>query len=320
MNNKPLVSIVVPTYNSSEFVCETLDSALSQTYSKIEIVITDDNSSDNTLDVCKQWIGNHRDSQIEVKLVQSDINTGIAGNANRGFRETKGEWVKFIAGDDILAKDAIESYVNYISDHPTVRHLRACAIHFSGDFNINRLGEPDKVSQYMYQDSVSVERQFKVISKTFFGSGPTYFIHADTLRKIGGFDERFYMQEDYPLFIKMIREGHKMMYLDAVTVYKRVWPYSIQYDKNINDLFPKNKVRMIVEWKYQYKMEALNGFWRQLLRYSLFVQQLIIKRGNTRKSLICQSLYFIYKLTDPFLWYDRWFKAMNMKYIKSHKA
>lgn len=315
MINKPLVSIIIATYNSSEYVLETLESALSQSYSNIEIIVTDDCSTDNTVNICSEWITSHQDMGRDLKIVTSEKNTGVSGNANRGFAASRGEWIKFIAGDDILAPLAIEKYVEYVQRHQEVRHLRACAVHFSGPFSEADLEKRDRISPFMYRDEVTAEDQYKVITKTFFGSGPTYFIHADTFRSVGCFDERFHMQEDYPLFIKMIGRGYKLMYMDFVTVYKRVVATSIQYDKNDNDIFPKNKVRMIMDWKYQYKMEVLNPFWKLLLRYSLWIQQNIIKLGNSKKSLACKTLYYIYKVTDPFVWCDRWLAHKNKQYL-----
>lgn len=318
MTNQPLVSVIVATYNSSKYVCATLDSIIAQSYSNIEIIITDDCSTDNTVDVCRRWILDNSNKNENIRLLEAAKNTGVTGNANRGFNVSKGEWIKFIAGDDLLAPTAIEAYVKFVTGHPNVRHLRARAVHFVNELSKEDLARPDKISQYMYEESVTAEKQFSVITKTFFGSGPTYFVHADTMRSLGGFDERFYMQEDYPFFIKMIGHGYKMYYMDYVTVYKRIVPTSIQYDKTEDALFPKNKIRMICEWKYQYKMEVLNPLWRSFLRYSLWIQSLIIKLGNSKKSIICKFLYYIYRATDPFVWADRWLAHKNQEWLKQH--
>jgi len=315
MEYQPLVSIIIITYNSSKWVLETLNSALVQTYQNTEIIITDDCSTDDTVAVCKKWIEKHSTLKKVIRLVEAKKNTGTTGNHQRGFDVACGEWVKCIAGDDILAPTAIESYVEYINTHTDVRHLRACAVHFTGDFKDADLTRHDKISQFMYHDGVTARDQFKVITKTFFGSGPTYFYKAEALREIGGYDERFPMQEDYPMFIKMIGKGYKMMYMDKVTVYKRVVPTSIQYDTEDGAIFPKNKVRMIRDWRYEYKMEQLGSIWRIFLRYSLWLQNAIINAGNNYKSPKCRFLNVIDKLTDPFIWCDRWLAHKNRQFL-----
>ena len=60
-NNNPLVSIIVITYNSAKFVLETLESAKAQTYQNIELIISDDGSTDNTVQICREWLKNNEE-------------------------------------------------------------------------------------------------------------------------------------------------------------------------------------------------------------------------------------------------------------------
>lgn len=317
MEKKPLVSILIITYNSADYVIETLDSALAQTYNNIEIIITDDCSTDNTVSLCRNWMEKHSNIDKTIKLVEAKANTGVSGNCNRGLQASNGEWIKTIAGDDMLAPTAIEDYIRYTSDHPETRHLIAKAVHFVGQLKKEDLLHPDIISQYLYRDEFSVKQQYSVISKTFFGSGPTYFINAEALKEVGGYDERFQMQEDYPLFIKMIRAGYKMMYLDRVTVYKRMVPTSIQYDKDKDSFFSKHQVRLVSEYKLLYRKEAVGPLWKIFHNYSIAIQQAVIKTGNSKKSYLSCFLYGIYYLTDPFVWYSRYNAYKNKRYCQN---
>lgn len=317
MDSCPLVSIVVVCYNSSKFIEETLDSVLKQTYPNIEIIISDDCSTDNTIDLCQDWISKNKESGKPIYLVETQKNTGVAGNCNRGLAVSRGKWIKFIAGDDMLAPTAIEDYMGFVEAHPEVRHFIAKAIHFTDQMKESDMRNPDIISTYLYRDEVTAKMQYSVIKKCFFGSGPTYFIQSEALKEVGGFDERFPMQEDYPLFIKMIGKGHKMMYLDAVTVYKRMVPTSLQYDKNKGDVFPKNQVRMVMDYKYRYREEVLKGLWKAFHYYSLWLQRSVIKAGNSIGSLKCKILLLIYKLTDPFVWYSRYIHRKSENFLKS---
>lgn len=313
--NSPLVSIRVITYNSSQYVKETLDSAYAQTYPNIEIIISDDCSTDNTVDICRQWVNQHKDSEKRIVLLESLKNTGVTGNVKRAFEACKGEWAKGIAGDDILAPTAIEDYIDFVTKHPGTRHLIAKAVHFKGDFQNSDLSKPDVISQYLFREKVTAKFQYDVIRKVFWGSGPTYFAKTSAIREVGGYDERFPMQEDYPLFIKMIGKGYKMMYLDKVTVYKRIVETSLQYDKSKDAIFTKNHVRMVVDYKYQYRKEVLSWIWRMLQNYSLWIQRKVIDSGNSYNSLASKRWYKIYKLTDPFVWYARWFEYRKKQYL-----
>lgn len=319
MEEHPLVSIIVVTYNSSLWVRDTLDSVSAQTYPNYELIVTDDCSTDNTVEVCRHWIEKHKDSNKKITLVEAAKNTGVAGNCNRGLAEAHGEWLKFIAGDDILASTAIKDYVDYVTMHPDVRHLIAKSVHFTGQFRESDLQNPTEVSSYLYREEATVKFQYKVIRRMFFGSGPTYFINTQSLKNVGGFDERFPMQEDYPLFIKMIGKGFKMMYMDKVTVYKRMVPTSLQYDKNKEEILTKNHVRIASVYKYKYREETLDPLWKVFHYYSLWLQMEIINAGNSYNSVRCKILNFIYRATDPFIWYTRYIQKKEKSYKKSYR-
>ena len=113
-DENPLVSIIVITYNSAKYVLETLESAKAQTYQNIELIVSDDCSIDNTVEICREWIEQNKNRFVRTELITIPENTGIPANCNRGVRAAQGEWVKLIAGDDMLDNDCILNYVNYI--------------------------------------------------------------------------------------------------------------------------------------------------------------------------------------------------------------
>jgi len=117
MDDKPLVSVTVITYNSAKFVLETLESIRQQTYSNIELIISDDCSKDNTVELCQQWINEHGGRFVRSTIVTTPVNTGVAANFNRAIDNSNGEWIKGIAGDDLLLPTSVADYINYINDN-----------------------------------------------------------------------------------------------------------------------------------------------------------------------------------------------------------
>ena len=117
-NEQPLVSVRVVTYNSSKTVEETLDSIYNQTYSNIELIISDDCSKDNTVAICRNWIELHKERFVRTEMITVDKNTGVTGNVNRSEEACKGVWVKGIAGDDVLMPNCIQIYMEYVNNHP----------------------------------------------------------------------------------------------------------------------------------------------------------------------------------------------------------
>ena len=117
----PLASIVVVTFNSAAYVLETLESAKHQTYRNIELIISDDSSTDNTIGICKKWLLNNKNRFVRTKLITVEKNTGVAANCNRGIANSTSDWIKFSAGDDLLLPNCIQDNMDFVINNPDVK-------------------------------------------------------------------------------------------------------------------------------------------------------------------------------------------------------
>lgn len=98
------VSICIPTYNGALYLEEALNSVLNQTYDNFEVIIVDDQSTDNTCDISKKF--SEKDQRIH--CYQNEKNLGLVGNWNKCIELAKGEWIKFVFQDDLIAPTCIE--------------------------------------------------------------------------------------------------------------------------------------------------------------------------------------------------------------------
>lgn len=105
---KGLVSIVMPSYNTANYIEETIQSVLDQTYTKLELLIVDDCSSDNTLEVLEQY----QDERI--KIFVNDKNSGAALSRNKALQEARGQWIAFLDSDDLWSKDKLEKQISFM--------------------------------------------------------------------------------------------------------------------------------------------------------------------------------------------------------------
>ena len=103
----PLISVVIPAYNAGQFLDETLESVLSQTYENWECIIVNDGSTDNTESVAKKWC--EKDSRF--RLTNKE-NGGLSSARNWGIKESKAEYIAFLDADDILTSDSLEIRIN----------------------------------------------------------------------------------------------------------------------------------------------------------------------------------------------------------------
>lgn len=125
----PLVSICIPTYNGQEFILEVLNSALNQTYRPIEIIVSDDESTDDTLNIIKNG---SIDSDINI-AVYSHTPQGIGANWNHCVSKAKGEYIKLLFQDDIIAPNCIEEMIKPFLENKTLG-LSFCRRNFIDEY------------------------------------------------------------------------------------------------------------------------------------------------------------------------------------------
>ncbi len=115
-NQPPLVSLIIPTYNGSAFLAEALESASSQTYPNLELIISDDASTDNTLKIAQSF---QRDSSLPVAII-SHPNYGLVKNLNFCIDHAKGKYIKFLFQDDLLEQNCITEMVKLAEKDPEI--------------------------------------------------------------------------------------------------------------------------------------------------------------------------------------------------------
>ena len=227
MNNQPLVSVPVITYNSAKFVLETLESIKAQTYQNIELIISDDCSTDNTVELCQQWVEENQERFVRTQIITSDMNTGVSANGNRGRDACQGEWIKGIAGDDLLMPNCVEDCVEYVQQHPNVIYLFGRIEAFGASEEQNR-HFAENVFDYSFFD-LDIDGQ---LERLVFGSNcvpaSTCFYNRQKAIDLGiRNDERIPLLEDWPKWINILEKGVKLEFMDKTLVKYRIHNTSI---------------------------------------------------------------------------------------------
>ena len=226
----PLVSIIVITYNSARFVLETLESAKAQTYENIELIVSDDASTDDTVEVCRKWLDENKGRFVRTELITVPENTGIPANCNRGLRAAKGEWIKYIAGDDALLEDAIALYINFILNNRNALAVQAEREEYHNCFHQrNLLKTSNRACHPFTEKNITAQKQYNLllyIKSSVRAS--TFFAHRDSIIRVNGFDERVRLIEDKPMWIRLTKAGIKIHYMNTTTVKYRRHSDSVQ--------------------------------------------------------------------------------------------
>ena len=196
--NTPLVSVCIPAYNNADYISETVNCILNQSYKNIELIVVDDNSSDNTLDVVKSV----KDKRL--KIYHNETNYGMAGNWNKCLSLCTGKYIKLICADDLIHRRLIEKEVAIMEAYPQVNLVQT-----DTQF-IDTCGNPKGYYRRYYKAGIVEGREasrFSIFTRDFLGAPLANMIRASVYDKLGGFDESFHYIIDYDFFMKLCNYG-----------------------------------------------------------------------------------------------------------------
>jgi glycosyltransferase involved in cell wall biosynthesis len=230
-----LVSVIVITYNSAEFVIETLKSIQNQTYNNIELIITDDCSKDETVKVCNDWLLANKDRFAASKIIAVEQNTGVSANLKRGVDACTGEWIKIIAGDDLLLENCITDYIKASNEKYfdwAISKMNKLVNNSITPFENNI----QNIKDFFSLDIASKYRYY--LLNPLFLNPPSGFYRTSVLRDEGTIDVSFPLLEDQPIFLNLLKKNCEGIFLDLPTVSYRINNSSIT--RKINKQFYTN--------------------------------------------------------------------------------
>jgi len=264
-----LVSIIVATFNSRTTIVETLESIKKQTYKNIELIITDDCSTDDTVSICSEWVNINGHLFVHNQLLKVPENTGIPANCNRALKAAKGIWMKFIAGDDTLKENCIEINMDYVTSNNEIEILQTDADLYLETFDAENYKRKLPVDFKVFFDIENGEIQHKFIKN--IGNAicsPSIFIKKSSVEKAGGFDERYRFMEDLPLWLELTKMNIKFFYLPISTVNYRSHDKSVARNgkKYISTIFARNYLFFLES--YFPKKERSLRIKRNIIKYN----------------------------------------------------
>ena len=109
------LSVVVPVYNSAQYLDRCIESIISQSFTKIELILVDDGSTDNSLDICKEWAK----KENRIKVIQRE-NGGLSAARNTGIDNATSEYITFVDSDDALSPNTYAPNMEILKDNPNV--------------------------------------------------------------------------------------------------------------------------------------------------------------------------------------------------------
>ena len=224
---KPLVTVAVTTYRSAVYVIETLESVYGQTYQEIALVISDDCSPDNTVALVNDWIALERVQNrfVSIEVITVPKNTGVSANCNRCIKAAAGDWIKFIAGDDILYPNCITDNMQFAAENPEAHIIFSQIKLYQDDFTEAKYIKttPEYFPSNLMKSSLSAHDQYQLLLVSDrIHYTPSYFFNKQALLRVGGYDETNRLVEDYPMWLKLTKSGERLYYFHKITVGYRI--------------------------------------------------------------------------------------------------
>lgn len=236
LSKKPIVSVVLLSYNAEGTIIETLNSIVQQSYgaANIELIISDDCSQDLTVDIIEKWLSDNNDYFFHCVTFYNKTNIGVCRNINQAWSKVTSNWVKAIAADDLLSIDCIEVFSKHSE---TVNDNVACLFsnvkRFQGE-HLYKSIEKDWLCNIFSIDSSALHR---ILLANNFLDAPGSFIRHSALVNIDFADQDNFILEDYPLWLRFLSNGFQFEYIEAELVFYRFGNgISTVKSKLINDI------------------------------------------------------------------------------------
>lgn len=205
----PLVSVLVISYNQENLIRETVESCLDQSYKNYEIVVSDDGSTDRTVEILREL----KDKFPEkIKLIVNDKNSGITKNCNIGLRHCSGELIALMGGDDLLMPKKLEKQVEaFLSNSNLVLCYHPCFVMRNGEIK-HMIGHRNKDLVHGFVDMVA---KFKADIP-----GPATMVRASAIPDYG-FNDDIKTASDWLFYIDVSSNGDVVRLDEPLSVYRQ---------------------------------------------------------------------------------------------------
>lgn len=266
----PLVSLVILNYNGENFLIEVLNSLINSTYKNIEILVVDNCSSDNSINIIKQQF-------TQVKLIENSKNLGFAEGNNVGIRAANGKYICLVNNDLKVEENWLSPLINFLENSPEYAAVQPKVLSWrdpakfeyagaSGGY-IDKYGIPFMRGRIL--DEVEKDdAQYDEIVEIFWASGAAICFRAAIVEEIGALDNDFFLhQEEIDFCWRMILKGYKLAAI----------PESIVYHYGGASLGYESPQKLYLNYRNNLSMLIKNMAFKQLLLRMPF--RLIIDAG-----------------------------------------
>jgi glycosyltransferase involved in cell wall biosynthesis len=210
---KPLVSILIPAYNAQDWIAETLQSAIDQTWPRKEIIVVDDGSKDRTLEVARRFASKN-------VIVLSQENQGAAAARNYALRLSQGEYIQWLDADDLIAPRKVEAQLAALRHSDSKRVLLSSSWAF---FNY-RPRRAYFIPTPLWQDLSPVEWLVRKLAQNLHMQTATWLTSRELCEAAGPWDTRLFVDDDGEYFCRVLLASEGTRFVPGARVFYRNTP------------------------------------------------------------------------------------------------
>lgn len=253
---QPLASVIIPVYNMQDYIAETLDSVLKSDYPNYEIIVMDDGSTDNSIDIIKSYA----EKSAKIKFFQQP-NGGVSAARNHAIRLSRGEYILPVDADDLISSNYMSEAVKVLRENPQIKVV--CC-------EVEKFGDKNKLKKYPPFSYRLLARKNMIVNSAMFRK-------SDWEKIDGGYCEEEIFCEDWDLWISMFETGGEFLRLPFVGLKYRIRQDSRRHNarnkkKKMTDMINRRHKAFIYKQlggklHYNRSLSRFFNFWGRIVNF-----------------------------------------------------
>ena len=222
----PRLSVCIPAYNNSPYIKDTIEAVLKQDVEDFELVIVDDCSKDDTVNIIESI------NDPRIRLIRNEKNLGMTGNWNKCISSAEGEYIKLICADDILYEGSLRKELQALKDNPEVNLVMSDTLLI--DMDGKKVGSFKRWHVKGAMDGKKLAK-ISLLFNNFFGAPCNNMFRKEAALKVGGFDKRFNYILDFDFWVSLACLGK------VYIIHEPLNGFRIRSDSNTGDVMGSGK-------------------------------------------------------------------------------
>ena len=238
--NKPDISVVMTAYNEEQYIADAIDSVLNQKFDDFELIIIDDNSTDGTSEIVREY--SQRCEKI--KLIINKQNQGQSISRNKALNSSRGNYIAVMDADDISAENRLKLQYEFLENNPDVFLCGSSCIKITKD------------GEEIGETNVPSNPQRKLPEKNVI-------IHPSIMFRNNGqveYRDKFEYSQDYDLHLRLISDGKKLVNIEKPLIKYRITPNSVTQSNQVRQQYFAKKAKDFFKEREKGEEDSYNSF------------------------------------------------------------